>query len=141
MWFEVAFLKIDIESVCLQARYCYFKMPEFLKMPLCYVTITNLWHCYRNFNLGLVIKARACEGVGQERTLESHFMLPEVQESVREWTPTLPNKLPLWELESHKFSGGDCKGQNSLDLEDPSIIGKLLEHRCPKWACMTHLVI
>jgi len=31
---------------------------------------------------------------------KSHFMLLGVQESVREWTFTLPSELPLWELES-----------------------------------------
>jgi hypothetical protein len=31
---------------------------------------------------------------------ESHFMLPGVRESVREWTSTLPSELPLWESES-----------------------------------------
>jgi hypothetical protein len=31
---------------------------------------------------------------------ESHFMLPGVQESVREWTLTLLSELSLWELES-----------------------------------------
>jgi hypothetical protein len=37
-------------------------------------------------------------------------MLPAVQESVKEWTPTLPNELPLWELESRwilEFSESD----------------------------------
>jgi hypothetical protein len=29
---------------------------------------------------------------------ESHFMLPGVQKSVREWTFTLPNEFPPWEL-------------------------------------------
>jgi hypothetical protein len=46
---------------------------------------------------------------------ESHFMLLGVQESVREWNSTLPNELPLWELESQwtpQFLEGDCKGQN-----------------------------
>jgi hypothetical protein len=69
-------------------------------------------------------------------------MLLGVQKSVREWTLTLPSELPFWELESQwtpKFSEGDCKGQNSLDWGVPYIIGKLLECRCPKWACMTHL--
>jgi hypothetical protein len=44
-------------------------------------------------------------------------MLLGVQESVREWTLTLPSELPLWELESQwtpKFSESDCRGQNSL---------------------------
>jgi hypothetical protein len=39
------------------------------------------------------VKVRAkCEG------RESHFMPPGVWESMREWTPTLPNELPLWEF-------------------------------------------
>jgi len=69
-------------------------------------------------------------------------MFPGVQENVREWTPTLPNDLPLWELESQwtfEFSEYDCRGQNSLDWEVPYIIGHLLELRCLKWALMTHL--
>jgi len=73
---------------------------------------------------------------------ESHFMLPGVQGSVREWTLTLPNELPLWELESQwtsKFSKNNCKGQNPLDWRVPYIIGKLLECKCLKWARMTHL--
>jgi hypothetical protein len=71
-------------------------------------------------------------------------MLSGVQESVREWTPTLSNELPFWELESQwtsESSEGDCRDQNSLDLEVPYIIGKLLERRCLKWARMTHLNI
>jgi hypothetical protein len=61
---------------------------------------------------------------------------------VREWTPTLPSELPLWELEfwwTLEFLEGDCKGQNSLNWKVPYIIGKLLEHRCLKWVRMTHL--
>ncbi len=66
------------------------------------------------------------------------------QECKRVWgmNPTLPNELPLWELESQwtpEFSEGDCRGWNSLDWEVPSIIGKLLKHWGLKWARMTHL--
>ncbi len=43
-----------------------------------------------------------------------------------------------WTFESSK---SDCRSQNSLNWRFPYIIGKLLEHRCPKWACMTHLDI
>jgi hypothetical protein len=66
----------------------------------------------------------------------------ECKESVREWTSTLPNELSLWELESQwilEFLKSNCRGQNSLDWKVPYIIGKLLEHRCLKWAYMTHL--
>jgi len=74
---------------------------------------------------------------------ESHFMLPRIQESVREWTLTLQSKLPLWELEvwwTPQFLENDCKGQNPLNWKDLYIIGKLLKRRCIKWACMTHYV-
>jgi hypothetical protein len=56
-------------------------------------------------------------------------MLPGVQESAKEWTPTLPSELPLWELESQwilKSSKGDGKGQNSLDWKVIYIIENLL---------------
>jgi hypothetical protein len=68
---------------------------------------------------------------------ESHFMLPGMQKSVREWTHTLPSGLPLWELESRwtpKSLEGDCNGQTSLDWNILYTIGKLLKHKCLKWA-------
>jgi hypothetical protein len=73
---------------------------------------------------------------------ESHFMLPGVWESVKEWTPTLPSEFPLWELKSlwsPKFSKSNFKGQNSLLWRFLYVIEKILECRCLKWACMTHL--
>jgi hypothetical protein len=96
----------------------------------------------RNPSLRLATKARACKGVGQKWARESHFMLPRVQDSVKEWTPTFPSELPLWELESQwtfKSSEGDCRGQNLLDWKILYIIGKFLKCKCLKWACMTHL--
>jgi hypothetical protein len=99
-------------------------------------------HWCHNPNLGLVTKAKACKGVGQEWARESHFMLPRVQESGREWTSTLLNELPLWELDSQwipKSSKSDCRGQNPLDWNVPYIIENLLKLRCLKSACMTHL--
>jgi hypothetical protein len=69
-------------------------------------------------------------------------MLSGVQKSVREWTLTLLRELPLWELEfrwTPEFLESDCKGQKSLNWGIIYIIGKLLEPRCLKWACMTHL--
>jgi hypothetical protein len=71
-----------------------------------------------------------------------HFMLSGMQQSVKEWNPTLPSEFPLWELESQwipKFSKGNCKGYNSLDWKVIYIIKKLLECRCPNWARVTHL--
>jgi hypothetical protein len=71
-------------------------------------------------------------------------MLPGVQKNVREWTLTFPRGLPLWELKSKwtpKSSESDWKGQNSLDWSIPYIIGRLLERKCLKWVCITHLDI
>jgi len=56
-------------------------------------------------------------------------MLPGVQESVREWTFTLPRHLPLWEMEfrwTPESSKGDCRGQNSMFWRNIYSIGKLL---------------
>jgi hypothetical protein len=103
-------------------------------------SFNNMSICH-NPSLGFTTKARACKVVGQKWARESHFMLPGTQESVREWTPTLPSELPLWELESQstsESSKGDCRGQNSFDW-DPYIMGKILELRCLKLACMAHL--
>jgi hypothetical protein len=69
-------------------------------------------------------------------------MLLGVQKSVREWTLTLPSELPFWELESPWTpisSKCDCRGHNSLDWRVTYIIEELFEHRCLKWARMTHL--
>jgi hypothetical protein len=38
-----------------------------------------------------------------------------------------------------KSSKSNCKGQNSMDWKVNYIIENLLELRCLKWACMTHL--
>jgi len=97
--------------------------------------------CCCSLSFGLVTKVRACKSVGQEWAQESHFMLPKVWENVREWTFTLPSEFPLWELNSQwtfKFLKSNCRGQNSLDWKVHYIIGKLLERRCLKWACMTY---
>ncbi len=84
-----------------------------------------------------LVKVRA-----KYETRESHFMFPRVQKIVREWTLTLSSEFPLWELEPWwilEFLKNDCKGQNPLDWRIPYIIKNLLERRCLKWVCMTHL--
>jgi hypothetical protein len=83
-------------------------------------------------------KARVCKGWAQK----SHFMIPRVQKSVREWTFTLLSELSFWELESQwipEFLEGDYRGQNSLDWNVPYIIEKFLERQCLKWVHMSHL--
>jgi len=68
--------------------------------------------------LGSQPKQRFAKVQAKNEAWESHFMLSKMQESVREWTPTLPNELSFWELGSqwtYEFSKGDYKSQNSLD--------------------------
>jgi hypothetical protein len=100
------------------------------------------------FVVTLALGLRPRQGLARVRAKreawESHFVLLRVQKSVREWTLTLPRKLPLWELESQwtlESLESDSRGQNSLDWRVPCIIGNLLERKCLKWACMTHLDI
>ncbi len=52
-----------------------------------------------NPSLGLATKARACKSAGQKGSLGGTSYIPGVQESVREWTLTLPSELPLWGVE------------------------------------------
>jgi len=100
---------------------------------------------YRNPSLEFATKARAynqikaCKGVGQEWSSRVTF---HALGSVREWTSTLSSELPLWELESRwtpKFSKNNYKGQNPFNWKVLYIIGNLLDRRCLRWACMTHL--
>jgi hypothetical protein len=124
-------MHIRLASILL---FIYFSQPKkahwILKLACC------------NPNLGLVTKARACEGVNQEWNPGVSFQLLGVWESVRKWTPTLPNELPLWELESQwtpKILKSVFRGQKPLDWRFFYIIRNLLECRCLKWARMTHL--
>jgi hypothetical protein len=89
-----------------------------------------------NPNLGLTTKARAYKGVGQEWAHESHFMLPGMQESVREWTPTLPSGSPNGLLNLQRAIVG--VKIHWIDKKI-NIIGKILELKFLKWVCMTHL--
>jgi hypothetical protein len=92
--------------------------------------------------LGSWLRQRLVKVQPKKEARESRFMFPGVQESVREWTLTLPSELPVWELEfrwTPKSSENDCRGQNPLDWKVPCIIAKILELRYLKWVHMTHL--
>jgi hypothetical protein len=96
----------------------------------------------RNLSLGFATKASPCKGAGQKWAWKSHFMFSGMQESLKEWTLTLPNELSFWELDSQwtpKSSKGDCRGQNLLNWKITYIIENFLEHKCLKWVHMTHL--
>ncbi len=131
----------DFSSQCILR--IWYPMPWY-NLFLCNRPLNYISNCiiYRNPSLGLMTKIRVCKGAGQEWAWESQFMFSGVQESMKEWTPTFPSELSLWELESQwtlKSLEGDCKGQNELNWKVFYIIGNFLERRCLKWACMTHL--
>jgi hypothetical protein len=100
-----------------------------------------------NPNLGLVTKATACEGAGQEWSPRVTFHIPGSVGSVGKcegmnphtlkWTPIL--ELKFWWIP--EISEGNCGGLNSLHWKIPYIIGKFLELKCLKWARMIHLDI
>ncbi len=54
---------------------------------------------------------------------------------IPKWVPTLGIRVPN---DSRIFRGW-MQGQNSLDWKVLYIIENILEHKCLKWACMTHL--
>jgi hypothetical protein len=59
----------------------------------------NNCECH-NPSLGLTTKARACKGEGQEGSLGVIFHAHGSVEKCEGMNLTLPNELPLWELES-----------------------------------------
>jgi hypothetical protein len=96
----------------------------------------------RNPSIGLMTKGRACKVAGQEGGPGVTSHAPRSAKSVREWTLTLPNELPLWELESQMESRifrAQLQGQSVQRVF--YIIRNLLKLKCLKWACMTHLDI
>jgi hypothetical protein len=107
---------------------------------------TRDYQC-RNLSLGFVTKARVCKVMNQKWSLGVTFHAPRrlgIWESVKIEPPHYQMDSQLWELEfqwTPKSSGSDCRGQNPLDWGALYIIEKLLELRCLKWACMTHLDI
>jgi hypothetical protein len=54
----------------------------------------------RNPNLGLMTKATACKGAGQEGSPRITSHAPRIVGECEEINPQTPNELPLWELES-----------------------------------------
>jgi hypothetical protein len=126
----------DIENqpgYCPNSKYMY---------QITYMSIMFTWDTITTLTLSSRPRQRPARVRAKREARESRLMLLRVWESVREWTFTFPSELPLWELESKwisKFLESDCRGQKPLDYGVPYIIRKLLEHRCLKWACMTHL--
>jgi hypothetical protein len=99
---------------------------------------------YRNLSLGFVTKVKGLQGCGPKG---SSAVTPHAPGSVGKCegvNPRTPKATPTWEMETQwtlKFSKGDCMGENSMAWGILYIIGKLLELRCLKWACIAHLEI
>ncbi len=96
----------------------------------------------RNPSLELTTKARACRNVGQEGNPGVTFHAPGSAKECEGMNPHTPKGTPTLGVGvpvDFEFSKNDCRGQNSLDWSVHYIIEKLLERRCLKWACMTHL--
>ncbi len=90
---------------------------------------------YHNLSLGFTTKARGLEKCGPKVQPGSHIHnLGSVGEH-EEMSHTLPNGLPLWELESRwisKFFLNDLRGQNLLNLKVPYTIEIFWGCRCQK---------
>jgi hypothetical protein len=88
--------------------------------------------------LGSWPRAKECKGVGQEgnpRVTSHAFGSVEECEGMNPHTPKWAPTLGVW----IPMESWICRGQNLLDWKVFYIIGKLLERKCLKWACMTHL--
>jgi hypothetical protein len=125
----------DVELKALQMFICNTTQFQCKSNIMCVTTLT----------LGSRPKQGLAKVWAKNETQESHFMLMGGgMGECENWTSTLPNEHPLWELESQwttKFSESNFRGQNPLDWGIPYIFGKLLECRYLKWAQMTHLDI
>jgi hypothetical protein len=78
----------------------------------------------------------------KKETRESHHMFPGVRRvwgnepSHFQMNPHCGSWNPKWTLE---FSEHNCRGQTHRLEKNIYIIGKLLKHRCLKWAWIFHL--
>jgi hypothetical protein len=112
-----------------------------LNLPLhIMIQEVDLTCCIRIFVATLALGSR------QRQRLARAWAKKEARECGRVWelTLTLPNELPFWELESWwtlESSESDYRGQNPSHWRIFYIIEKLLNRRCLKWDCMTHLDI
>jgi hypothetical protein len=102
----------------------------------------NNYYCHLSFKL--VTKVRVGNSAGQKWSLGVTFHAPRsvgecegMNPHTPKWTPTLGVRVPM----DSQFFKKWFQGQNTLDWKIPYTIGKLFEHRCLKWARMTHLGI
>jgi len=117
-------------------------------MTLGLVLVCNKRRCFElkgnccNPSLGLVTKARACEGAGQIGSLGITFHAPRNERECEgmnphtpKWAPTLGVRVPL---DSWIFIE-QLQGSKTIGLRSFLYHWKALELIYLKWACMTHL--
>jgi hypothetical protein len=97
---------------------------------------------YHNLRFRLMTKVRACRGTGQKWNPGITFHAPGsvggcegMNAHTPKWAPTLGVIVPM---DSQIFKE-QFRGQNSLDWKAPYTIGNILERKCLKWACTSHL--
>jgi hypothetical protein len=99
----------------------------------------------RNLSLRLKKKSKGLQRCGSRGKPRSHISCS--RECKRVWGNEPSNSQVNFHLESWNLKWtpesleNNCKGQNLIDWGVPCIIENLLERRCLKWACMTHLTI
>jgi hypothetical protein len=94
--------------------------------------------------LGSWPKQRGLQGCGPRRSLGVTQHAPGIVRKCEGMNPHTLKGIPLWEMESRwivESSKGNCRGQNTMAWGVLYIIKNFLEHRCLKWALMTHLNI
>jgi hypothetical protein len=94
----VAHVNGHCERTCVNTKLSSFSHAQTFFKRISFIIVEHGMCC--NPSLGLATEAKAYKGAGQEGIPESHLMLLGVQESVREWSFTLPKELSFWELES-----------------------------------------
>jgi hypothetical protein len=121
----------------------------------------EVYHHYCcNPRFGLATKAKRLQGCGPRvspgvKAKRSQGCEPRGSPWVTSHTPrnvrkcegvwgsehSLPRQLPLWEMDSWwtpKISKSNLRDQNSMVCDILYIIGKLLKHKCLKWAPIAH---
>jgi hypothetical protein len=99
--------------------------------------------------LGLRPRLRGLQGCGPRgsprvKARGSPGVTSHIPGSVRKcegMNPHTPKATLTWEMEfrwTPKTSESNCRGQNSMYYGVLYIIGKLLKHRCLKWARIAH---
>jgi hypothetical protein len=101
-------------------------------------------HIVATLALGLRSRQRACKGASQDYARESHFHAPRSAKECEgknlhtpKWTPMLGVGVPMDSRMFRKWLQGSKPNGSRVHY----IIGKLLKHRCLKWARITYLNI